>query len=134
MALPCFLASVLSRLSASALRRAGPLTGRVLDPAGRPVPAVTVLVDGPLGVRTTTTDAEGRFSFNDLADASYRVLVEAPGFAAPARTVRTGTDTPPSTSSCTSRRTPKRSSSRRRRCPGPAPSRRPRRRWSGPTP
>ena len=76
MALPCFLALFLA-LAVSA--EAGPLTGRVLDPAGRPVPAVTVLVDGPLGVRTTTTDAEGRFSFNDLADASYRVLVEAPG-------------------------------------------------------
>ena len=74
---------------------AGPLTGRVLDPAGRPVPGATVLVDGPLGVRTTTTDAEGRFTFDDLADASYRVLVEAPGFAAPARTVRTGADTAP---------------------------------------
>ena len=131
MALPCFLALFLA-LAASA--EAGPLTGRVLDPAGRPVPAVTVLVDGPLGVRTTTTDAEGRFTFDDLADASYRVLVEAPGFAAPARTVRTGADTSASTSNCTSRRTPKRSSSRRLRCPGPAPSRRPRRRSSDPTP
>ena len=90
MALPCFLALLLA-LAASG--EAGPLTGRVLDPAGRPVPAVTVLVDGPLGVRTTTTDAEGRFTFDDLADASYRVLVEAPGFAAPARTIRAGADT-----------------------------------------
>ena len=49
-----------------------------------------VLVDGPLGVRTVATDGEGRFSIADLPDASYRVLVESPGLAAPAQTVRVG--------------------------------------------
>ena len=82
-------------LALSPCRRGRQLTGRVLDPAGRPVPGATVLVDGPMGVRTTTTDAEGRFTFVGLADASYRVLVEVPGFAAPARTIRTGADTAP---------------------------------------
>jgi outer membrane cobalamin receptor len=89
MALPCFLALYLA-LAAPADTPA--LTGRVLDPAGRPVPGATVMVDGPMGVRTTTTDAEGRFSFDGLADARYRVLVDAPGFAAPAQTIRTGAE------------------------------------------
>ena len=92
MALPCFLALYLA-LAAPADTSA--LTGRVLDPAGRPVPGVTVMVDGPMGVRTTTTDAEGRFRFDGLAEARYRVLVEAPGFAAPAQTIRTGAELAP---------------------------------------
>ncbi len=92
MALPIFLALVLALAPPA---DAGSLSGRVLDPSGRPVPGATVLIDGPMGVRTTTTDAEGRFTVVDLADASYRVLVESPGFAAPARTVRTGAGTAP---------------------------------------
>ena len=92
MALPCFLALYLA-LAAPADTSA--LTGRVLDPAGRPVPGATVIVDGPMGVRTTTTDAEGRFRFDGLAEARYRVLVDAPGFAAPARTIRTGAELAP---------------------------------------
>ncbi|MBK5295749.1 MAG: TonB-dependent receptor [Vicinamibacteria bacterium] len=92
MALLRFLALY---LAIAAHADAGVLTGRVLDPAGRPVPGATVLVDGPLGVRTTTTDAEGHFTFGDLADASYRVLVESVGFASPALTIRTGADTAP---------------------------------------
>ena len=92
MALPCFLALYLA-LAAPADTPA--LTGRVLDPAGRPVPGATVMVDGPMGVRTTTTDAEGRFSFDGLAEARYRVLVDAPGFAAPAQTIRTGAELAP---------------------------------------
>jgi vitamin B12 transporter len=67
---------------------ADPLTGRVLDPDARPVAGVRVLLEGPLGVRTTITDAEGRFAFDDLGNAHYRVTIEAPGFAAPPRTVR----------------------------------------------
>ena len=69
---------------------AAPLGGRVLDPDGRPVPGATVLVDGPLGVRTVVTGADGRFSIDHLPDASYRVLVELPGFAASAVVVRPG--------------------------------------------
>ncbi len=64
---------------------AGPIAGRVLDPEGRPVKGATVLVDTPLGVRTTTTDAEGRFTFDVPAATATRVMVESPGFAAPAQ-------------------------------------------------
>ena len=130
MALPVFLALVLALAPPA---DAGSLSGRVLDPSGRPVPGATVLVDGPMGVRTTTTDAEGRFTVGDLADASYRVLVESPGFAAPARTVRTGAGTAPSTCNCTSRRTPKRWSSPRLPCHFPALNRPRRPRWWPPT-
>lgn len=92
MALPSFLALLLALAASSST---GTLTGRVIDPSGRPVAGVTVLADGPLGVRTTTTDAEGRFVFAELADATYRLLVDAPGFASPARTIRTGRDPAP---------------------------------------
>jgi hypothetical protein len=61
---------------------AGAITGRVLDPEGRPVRGATVLLDTPLGVQTATTDVEGRFAFDAPAATGTRVLVEAVGFAA----------------------------------------------------
>ena len=65
---------------------AGPVSGRVLDPEGRPIRGATVLLDTPLGVRTTVTDLEGRFAFDEPAATATRVLVEAPGFAAAPQT------------------------------------------------
>jgi outer membrane cobalamin receptor len=61
---------------------AGPITGRVLDPEGRPVKGATVMLDTPVGVQTATTDLEGRFAFDGPAATGTRVLVEAAGFAA----------------------------------------------------
>ena len=89
--LPTLIAVALFVLPIPAL--AAPLSGRVLDPEGRPVAGARVLADGPLGVQTTRTDADGRFALPDLPDATYRLFVEAEGLSAPPRTVRTGEDT-----------------------------------------
>ena len=67
---------------------AGPLTGRVLDPEGRPVAGARVLAAGPIGVRTATSDHAGRFTLADLPDATYRVSADAPGLAAAPQSVR----------------------------------------------
>ena len=59
------------------------LTGRVLDPAGRPVPNAEVSVSGetaaPLQVRT---DREGKFVVAGLADGHYVLRASAPGLVA----------------------------------------------------
>jgi outer membrane cobalamin receptor len=67
---------------------AGPLTGRVLDPEGRPVAGARVMAAGPIGVRSAVSDGEGRFSLDDLPDATYRVSAVAPGLSAAPQTVR----------------------------------------------
>jgi outer membrane cobalamin receptor len=67
---------------------AGPLTGRVLDPEGRPVARARVLAAGPIGVRSATTDGDGRFTLDDLPDATYRVSADAPGLSAAPQSVR----------------------------------------------
>lgn len=88
----CFLILLtFARGPAFAADAAG-IAGQVVDPTGRPVPGATVIVSGPLGVRTATADAEGRFAVDGLADATYRVLVEAPGLSAPPRSLRPGSD------------------------------------------
>lgn len=81
-------AFVLLLLSSAVSADAAPLSGRVVDPDGRPVARARVLVDGPIGVRVVTTDGEGRFALTDLPDATYRVSAEAEGLVAAARLVR----------------------------------------------
>ena len=68
--------------------RAGGVTGRVVDPDGRPVSGATVLVDGPLGTRTVRADDQGHFAIALDDRTTYRVLVQAPGFIADPVTVR----------------------------------------------
>jgi outer membrane cobalamin receptor len=68
--------------------RAGGLSGRVVDPDGRPVGGATVLVDGPLGTRTARADDKGQFAISLDDRTTYRVLVQAPGFIADPVTVR----------------------------------------------
>jgi outer membrane cobalamin receptor len=84
----CLSVFVLLLASFVGRAHAAPLSGRVVDPDGRPVARARVLVDGPIGVRVVTTDAEGRFALIDLPDATYRVSADADGLAAPARAVR----------------------------------------------
>ncbi len=68
--------------------RAGGITGRVVDPDGRPVSGATVLVDGPLGTRTVRADDKGQFAIALDDRTTYRLLVQAPGFIADPVTVR----------------------------------------------
>jgi outer membrane cobalamin receptor len=67
--------SILHAASASA----GPLSGRVVDPDGRPVVNARVLVSGPTGVVETTTGSAGDFAVADLPPASYVVSVQRDG-------------------------------------------------------
>jgi outer membrane cobalamin receptor len=72
--------------------------GQVVDPDGRPVPDVAVVIDGPLGAHTVRTDREGRFVVpRDLPPATYRILVDADGFTAEPETLRLPSEAPPLT-------------------------------------
>jgi outer membrane cobalamin receptor len=67
---------------ATARAQAATISGTVVDPQGAPVPSVRVVVIGPLGAVTVSTDASGRFEVPDLAAATYRVLAQAEGWTA----------------------------------------------------
>ena len=75
-------APVVALLLFAAPAVAGTLRGVVVDPADRPVAGAEVRVVGPLGVRTTAADEEGRFELVDLPPATYHVLAAAPGLEA----------------------------------------------------
>jgi outer membrane cobalamin receptor len=67
----------------STLSHAGDLTGRVLDPSGRPVAGAQVIVSSERGVlRTARTDADGRFLVGAPDTGRYDVIVAADGFRA----------------------------------------------------
>jgi outer membrane cobalamin receptor len=77
-----FLLSVAAVAFAAARMLAGDgatLSGAVVDAQGRPVAGARISVAGPLGVHIVHADGDGRFVMSDLADATYRVVVEAPG-------------------------------------------------------
>src|SRR5262245_13347334 len=59
------------------------ISGAVVDPEGKVVPDAAVNAKNDLNgaVRSTTTDAEGRFSVTSLAVGTYTLEVSAPGFA-----------------------------------------------------
>jgi iron complex outermembrane receptor protein len=69
--------------SAMTLRATATLQGAVSDPKGEMVPkaAVTVRNTATGSTKSTTTDAEGRFSIAGLPAGTYTVSVEAHGFA-----------------------------------------------------
>ncbi len=61
---------------------AATLTGKVLDPDSKVVANAAVIVrsDATNDIRTTATDAVGRFSVTNLAPGTYTVEVAVPGF------------------------------------------------------
>jgi hypothetical protein len=65
------------------------LTGNLTDPQGQLIPEATIrlLRHADSTRRVTTTDAQGRFSFNGLDGGEYRVTAESPGFAVRTQTV-----------------------------------------------
>lgn len=58
----------------------GNLSGAVSDPSGAVIQGAQVTITGPIGEKTATTDAEGRFLFQVLIPGSYSVKVTKEGF------------------------------------------------------
>jgi outer membrane cobalamin receptor len=73
---------------------AASLSGRVVDPDGRPVANAEVIVSGasaaPLEART---DAEGRFDLPSVDAGKYHIVASAPGLVSDVKTIDVGNDT-----------------------------------------
>ena len=68
------------------------LQGRIVDPAGSPIPGATVeLMAGGKTVARTVTAADGGFKFADVAAGTYDVNVSLAGFRQTRATVAVGT-------------------------------------------
>src|ERR1043166_8300376 len=79
-----FALSVISAAPAVAqgLGGAGTVQGTVKDPTGGVMQSVEVKISNPVSgfMRTTTTDAAGKYAFTNLAPNPYHVSVQAQGF------------------------------------------------------
>jgi len=65
----------------AAAAAAGPVTGRVIDPDGRPVPgAVVLLVSDAHPMRSAVTGANGEFTVEAPDSGAFDLRVSAPGF------------------------------------------------------
>ena len=74
---------VLVTATAASAAPAAAVTGRVTDPAGRPVPGARVLLSGPVAVpRTAVTGQDGRFRLAHLDAGRYELQVVREGFSA----------------------------------------------------
>lgn len=72
---------VLFSLLSSSTSFAGPVSGRVVDPSGRPVPGATVIVSGDgMQLRSVLTDVSGAFNLDLPEDARAELRVAVPGF------------------------------------------------------
>jgi hypothetical protein len=58
----------------------GNLGGTVIDPSGAVVSNAKITMSGPVGGKTVTSDADGRFSFDALTPGVYSIKAEANGF------------------------------------------------------
>lgn len=59
----------------------GTLAGKVLDNEGKPLPGATIVIEGPLGERSTQTDVDGNFEFRFMPPGIYKVKAEMAGFS-----------------------------------------------------
>jgi Carboxypeptidase regulatory-like domain len=75
-AVRCFVLLVLLPLPSMAQRAA--LRGRVTDESGGVIPAATVVLNGPSGVKTTKTGIDGNYAFPDLPPGDYTLRASAP--------------------------------------------------------
>jgi hypothetical protein len=75
---------------------AGTISGTVSDPNGAVVPAATVTIENPITgyKRTTNSEADGTFRFNDVPPNNYQVSVAASGFDTNQQTVSVRTAVP----------------------------------------
>src|ERR1051326_7775732 len=72
---------VISLLPASAFAQVATVSGTVADTSGAVVPGATVVLTGPGGSQTTVSDAQGGYSFRNVAPGSYQITVTLTGFA-----------------------------------------------------
>ena len=57
------------------------LRGQVLDPSGAAIPALTVTVVGPTGMKLAVqTDEQGKYAFRNLAPGAYTLTIRLKGF------------------------------------------------------
>lgn len=69
-------------LAAQGLGGAGTIQGIVTDPTGGPMQAVEIRLSNPLSglTKTATTDAAGKFVFNNLPPNAYHLTIDVQGF------------------------------------------------------
>jgi len=72
----------LSAFGQGSTATSGNLSGVVTDSTGAVVQGAKVTVNGPIGSKSVTTEADGRFSVPALAPGTYSVKVEKQGFRA----------------------------------------------------
>jgi hypothetical protein len=65
---------------AAAQETTGSISGRIADAQGLVLPGVAVAATGAQGVKTTGTDADGRFALAFLTPGTYVIHVELQGF------------------------------------------------------
>ena len=65
---------------ATAQETTGNIAGRIVDAQELGIPGATVIITGPQGARTVTTDGDGRFQAPFLTPGVYSVRGELSGF------------------------------------------------------
>ena len=85
---PLFLVLTALILASARPHAAAPITGRVVDESGRPVPGARVFVSsGAAATTSAETDSDGRFTLQPIGDGRATVRVALDGFRAEAVTV-----------------------------------------------
>ena len=74
-------------LTAGALWAQKPVTGVAVDETNIPLPGAVILLDG---AAKTYTDAQGRFSFNQVSDGAHSLVLEYPGYDQVTKTIQAG--------------------------------------------
>jgi len=75
----CFSTMGFAQATAESAVR-GNLAGTVTDPSNAVIPGAQITISGPVGDKTATTDAEGRFLFQVLIPGTYSVKISKDGF------------------------------------------------------
>jgi hypothetical protein len=73
----CFLSAA---VAAQDIQTKGAVRGTITDPNGAVVAGATVVVTGPTGEQTITTDSNGRFEIANLTPGQYTVKITQTGF------------------------------------------------------
>jgi Carboxypeptidase regulatory-like domain len=76
-----FLLAALLTTAAFGQSGTGTVKGTLADESGAIIPAATVTITGSGGARTAQTQADGTYSFSNLAPGQYTVTLSYPGFA-----------------------------------------------------